>query len=47
MKAKELVALIAGAEAGRVHCDASGRLRFIYAEAWRRREDTRLAPSTA
>lgn len=39
MKAKELVALIDGAEAGRVHCDASGRLRFLYAEAWRQRED--------
>ena len=39
MNAKELVALIAGVEAGRVQCDASGRLRFRYAEAWRRRED--------
>lgn len=39
MSAKELVALIDGVEAGRVRCDASGRLRFRYAEAWRQRED--------
>lgn len=39
MSAKELVALLSGEEAGRVHCDPSGRLRFRYAEAWRRRED--------
>jgi serine/threonine-protein kinase HipA len=39
VSAKDLVALIAGAEIGRVQCDASGRLRFQYAEAWRRRDD--------
>ncbi len=39
MSAKELVALISGEEAGRVHCDPSGRLQFRYAEAWRGRED--------
>jgi len=39
MSTKELVAVMWGNEVGRLTCDHNGRLRFTYADAWRRRED--------
>lgn len=40
MSDRELVVLLGGAEAGRVHSDRNGRLRFEYVDAWRRRDDS-------
>ncbi len=39
MSDRELVVLIGGAEAGRVHSVRNARLRFEYVDAWRRRDD--------
>lgn len=39
MSSKELIALIWDAEAGRVHCNQVGRLRFRYSDAWRQSND--------
>jgi serine/threonine-protein kinase HipA len=36
----ELVALLNGKEAGRVHNDARGRLTFVYSDDWRQATDT-------
>lgn len=52
MSTKELVALIGGGEVGRVLADASGRLRFRYADSWRSQEEAlylslSMAPANA
>jgi serine/threonine-protein kinase HipA len=39
MSERELVVLIGGEEAGRVHSDRNARLRFEYSDSWRRRDD--------
>ena len=39
MSEPNLVVLIGSAEAGRVHCDRNGVLRFEYSDDWRRRDD--------
>jgi serine/threonine-protein kinase HipA len=35
----ELVALLDGKEAGRVHNDGRGRLTFVYGDEWRQAPD--------
>jgi serine/threonine-protein kinase HipA len=35
----ELITLLGGKEFGRVHSDNSGRLSFVYSEAWRQASD--------
>ena len=37
MSTKELVAVLWGAEVGRLTLDRNGRLHFAYADAWRER----------